>query len=120
MWAGHCKNKATLPTVPNGNTIASRFGPGPVVIPNTLANNEQEIPGLPQFPAGSMSRSPRVGDAPAGIWSGAFTTDFMPGAAYRVNGGIKSVNFPTVKRLGVQPRIQVLVPQAVWNTKVQG
>jgi hypothetical protein len=125
MWAGHCKNRIPrMAEVPSGDTIASRLGPGPVRIVDTKANREVEFATNPPLPAGSLPRSPQVGDSPAGIPAGvtswAWSTDFMPGAQFRVNGGIKSVNFPTVQRLGAQSRVQILVPQAIWNTKVQG
>lgn len=128
MWAGHCKDKTPrlpgMTQVPSGNTIGSRFGPGPVAIVDTKANREVEFPTNPPMPAGTLPRSPSIGDAPAGIPAGtttwAWSNDMMPGAQFRVNGGIKSVNFPTVQRLGAQSRVQILVPQAIWNTKVQG
>jgi hypothetical protein len=128
MWQGHCKDKTPrlpgMQEVASGNTIGSRMGPGPVLIVNTKANREVEFPTNPPLPAGTLPRSPQSGNAPAGNGAGfttwAWSNDMMPGAQTRVNGGIKSANFPTVQRLGAQSRVQILVPQAIWNTKIQG
>lgn len=107
------------PETPNGTTPGGRFGPGPVTPNGSLASNATEITYVPNLVAGTIPATPRVGDAPAGIWGAAFNYQVMPLVYWPVSGGNLGNGSPTVERLRVNPRVQYFIDPVRLDSRVR-